>query len=136
MAPTQKHIAIVGGGTAGWLAALMLQKAAQASDGLRISVIESPDIPTVGVGEGSTSVFRQVLLDLGIDEVEFLRATGATLKFGIKHAGWRKDGKDYFGPIDDPNALAPPPVGRRPTGCITHRSLPEKGLRTHIFLRR
>lgn len=106
MTPDQKHIATVGGGTAGWLAALMLQKA-----GSRISVIESPNIPTVGVGEGSTSVFRQVLLDLGIAEDEFLRETGATLKFGIKHAGWRKDGKAYFGPIDDPNALSPAPPG-------------------------
>jgi len=107
---TNGHIAIIGGGTAGWLAALMLQKAASAHEQPqpRISVIESPNIPTVGVGEGSTSVFRQVLFDLGIDELEFLRETGATIKFGIRHAGWRRDRKAYLGPIDDPNALTQP----------------------------
>ncbi|RPE71358.1 tryptophan halogenase [Pacificibacter maritimus] len=107
-----KHIAIVGGGTAGWLAALVLKRAAEkAGQTIRFSVIEAPDIPTVGVGEGSTSVFRQVLLDLGIDESEFLRETGATFKFGIHHKGWRAGGKHFFGPIDDPNALGPVPAG-------------------------
>lgn len=113
MQDTHGHIAIVGGGTAGWLAALVLARAVEKSRGAkpRISVIESPNIPTVGVGEGSTAIFRQVLLELGIEEKEFLRETGATLKFGIKHAGWRKDRRDYLGPIDDPNALRPPPPG-------------------------
>lgn len=112
MSGAPKHIAVVGGGTAGWLSALVLQKAAQsARQPISISVIESPDIPTVGVGEGSTSVFRQVLLDLGIDESEFLAETGATFKFGIHHQGWRADGGSYYGPIDDPNALVPHPDG-------------------------
>ncbi len=122
MTPKETHIAIVGGGTAGWLAALMLQKASQGANGPRISVIESPNIPTVGVGEGSTSVFRQVLLDLGIDEMAFLRETGATLKFGIRHAGWRKDGKDYFGPIDDPNVMGPVPAGL-PANWLHHAQI-------------
>ncbi|MEJ6403478.1 tryptophan halogenase family protein [Yoonia sp. 2307UL14-13] len=136
MGSDQKHIAIVGGGTAGWLAALMLQKAATGPDAPRISVIESPNIPTVGVGEGSTSVFRQILLDLGIDEMEFLRETGATLKFGIKHAGWRKDGKDYFGPIDDPNALASAPAGL-PTNWLHHAQIAagKKVADLHLFTR-
>ena len=118
------HIAIVGGGTAGWLAALILRRAVQKSKDVkpRISVIESPDIPTVGVGEGSTALFRQVLQELAIDEEEFLRETGATLKFGIKHAGWRKDRADYFGPIDDPNALSPPPEGA-PSNWLHHARL-------------
>ncbi len=107
------HIAIVGGGTAGWLAALVMHRAAARSGkpAPKVSVIESPDIPTVGVGEGSTALFRQVMQELGIDEAEFLRETGAALKFGIKHAGWRKDRRDYYGPIDDPNALSPAPTG-------------------------
>jgi glycine/D-amino acid oxidase-like deaminating enzyme len=109
---TPKHIAIVGGGTAGWLTALVL----------RISVIESPDIPTVGVGEGSTAIFRQVLLELGIDEADFLRETGATFKFGIHHIGWRRDGRDYFGPIDDPNALVAAPAGL-PSNWLHHAQI-------------
>lgn len=134
MAPQRLHIAIVGGGTAGWLAALLLQKAANGKNAPLLSVIESPNIPTVGVGEGSTSIFRQVLLDLGIEETEFLRETGATLKFGIKHAGWRKDGKDYFGPIDDPNALSPAPVGA-PTNWLHHVQLAanKKVADAHLF---
>jgi len=129
-----KHIAIIGGGTAGWLAALMLQKASANADSQRLSVIESPAIPTVGVGEGSTSIFRQVLLDLGIDEHEFVRETGATLKFGIKHAGWRKDGRDYFGPIDDPNALAQPPNGM-PSNWLHHAQIASgnKVADSHLF---
>ena len=103
-----KRVAVVGGGTAGWLAALMLRRA---WPGAAVAVIESPTIPTVGVGEGSTSIFRQVLLDIGIDEDDFLRETGATLKFGIRHCGWRPDGRDYWGPIDDPGALSPAPEG-------------------------
>jgi len=103
-----RHIAVVGGGTAGWLAALVLRKA---DPSLRLSVVESPDIPTVGVGEGSTAVFRQVMRALDIDEAAFLRDTGATFKFGIRHDGWRADGGSYLGPIDAPNALAPPPPG-------------------------
>lgn len=122
MSTAKRHVAIVGGGTAGWLAALMLRKAAPDQGALRVSVIESPNIPTVGVGEGSTSIFRQVLMDLGIDEAEFIAQTGATLKFGIKHGGWRRDGKDYFGPIDDPNALRPAPVGL-PTNWLHHARL-------------
>lgn len=136
MGSDRKHIAVVGGGTAGWLAALMLQKAATGPDAPQFSVIESPTIPTVGVGEGSTSVFRQVLLDLGIEEAEFLRETGATLKFGIKHAGWRKDGKEYFGPIDDPHALGPVPPGL-PSNWLHHAQIAagKKVAELHLFTR-
>ncbi len=114
MSEARGHIAIVGGGTAGWLAALLLQKtyARQAhANPPRISVVESPNIPTIGVGEGSTSILRQVLLDLGIEEEEFLRETKATIKFGIYHKNWSKKPGGYFGPIDDPNLLVPAPNG-------------------------
>lgn len=121
MKQKRRKIAVVGGGTAGWLSALILQKAF-ASTGPEVPeiiLIESPNIPTVGVGEGSTSVFRQVLFDLEIDEKEFLRETGATIKFGIRHAGWRKDRKSYFGPIDDPNTLSPVPP-HAPSNWLHH----------------
>jgi len=134
MAANQKPIAVVGGGTAGWLAAMMLKKAAGNEQSLKISVLESPNIPTVGVGEGSTSVFRQVLLDLGIDELEFLRETGATFKFGIKHASWRKDGKSYYGPIDDPNSLSELPEGL-PSNWLHHAQIAQgkKVADSHLF---
>lgn len=102
-----KHIAIVGGGTAGWLAALMLSHAIQNSSAqVRITMVESSKMPTIGVGEGTTAVFRQVLQHLGIDEFEFIRETGATIKYGIQHKDWRKLGHTYNGPIDDPNLIS------------------------------
>lgn len=103
------HIVIVGGGTAGWLAALVLQDAAK-RDGHRtaFSVIESSKIGTIGVGEGSTAVFRQLLNHLTLDEEEFLRETGATIKYGIRHKDWRRKGHHYDGPIDDPQAVTGP----------------------------
>lgn len=102
-----KHIAIVGGGTAGWLAALMLSHAVKKhSANTRITMVESSKKPTIGVGEGTTAVFRQALQHLGIDEFEFIRETGATIKYGIKHQNWRKLGHSYHGPIDDPNLIS------------------------------
>lgn len=106
------RIAIVGGGTAGWLSALVIREAGRRSDlNLDISVVESSSIPTVGVGEGTTSVFRGLLLELGFDEFEFLRETRATIKYGIRHRDWRRVGHVYDGPIDDPQALYPSPSG-------------------------
>ncbi len=101
-----KRFVIVGGGTAGWLAALMLQDAIkrQALDATVI-VIESSKIPTIGVGEGTTAVFRQMLKHFGFDEFEFLRETEATIKFGIRHKDWKTRGHHYDGPIDDPHLV-------------------------------
>ena len=104
-----KSILIVGGGTAGWLAALVL--AAEAKRLARrcdITVVESTKIGTVGVGEGTTSVFRHMLEHLGLDEFEFMRETGATIKLGIRHKDWRKLGHHYDGPLDVPEAVAGP----------------------------
>ncbi len=111
MEEDRRRFVVVGGGTAGWLAALMMQRHA-AANGLAadITVVESSKIPTIGVGEGTTAVFRQVLYELKMDEVEFVRATGATIKFGIRHKDWRRKGYTYDGPIDDPNLLAPNPA--------------------------
>jgi len=101
---------VVGGGTAGWLAALILQESyRQAGRPAEIAVVESSKLPTIGVGEGSTAVFRQMLRQLGFDEREFLRETAATIKFGIRHKDWRRVGHTYDGPIDDPHLVADGP---------------------------
>lgn len=101
------RIAIVGGGTAGWLAALMLQDAAKRAGAVTsITVIESSKFGTVGVGEGTTAVFRMMLRHLGLDEFEFLRAAEASFKLGIRHRDWRRLGHHYDGPIDDPHLVA------------------------------
>ena len=102
------RIVIVGGGTAGWLAAMMLSDvAARKKAATTVTVIESSKIGTIGVGEGSTAVFRQMLKHVGLDEMEFLAATGATIKYGIRHRDWRRLGHSYDGPIDDPHQVAP-----------------------------
>lgn len=105
-APAQR-LAIVGGGTAGWLAAHILGAEARRLDRpLAITLVESSKVPTIGVGEGTTSVFRGALLGLGIDEAEFLAGAQATVKYGIRHRDWRRLGHEYDGPIDDAYALA------------------------------
>ena len=127
-----QHFVIVGGGTAGWLAALMLRQALP--QGHKITVVESSKIPTIGVGEGTTAVFRQMLKNFGFDEFEFLRETEATVKFGIRHKDWRRLGHHYDGPIDDPH-LVMEPAGSRPQSyidifsCAAGRRLAD----THLF---
>jgi glycine/D-amino acid oxidase-like deaminating enzyme len=104
--PATKRFVVVGGGTAGWLAALMIQDALkQQAIAATVTVIESSKIPTIGVGEGTTAVFRQMLKQFGFDEFEFLRETEATIKFGIRHKDWRRKGHSYDGPIDDPHLV-------------------------------
>ncbi len=101
-----KRFVIVGGGTAGWLAALMLQDALSRRQlAATVTVIESSRIPTIGVGEGTTAVFRQMLQHFGFNEFEFLRETEATIKFGIRHKDWKSKGHHYDGPIDDPHLV-------------------------------
>lgn len=101
-----RHLVIVGGGTAGWLAALMLGKTARDHrHDLKITVVESSSIPTIGVGEGTTAVFKTVLDHLGVAEGDFLRQTRGTIKYGIRHKDWRRVGVTYDGPIDDPHVL-------------------------------
>lgn len=73
-----------------------------------ITVVESSKIPTIGVGEGTTAVFRQMLKYFGLDEFAFLKETEATIKFGIRHRDWRRAGHSYDGPIDDPHLVLEP----------------------------
>ena len=106
------HLVVVGGGTAGWLAALICQEQARRAQlNLRVSVVESSKIPTIGVGEGTTAVFRALFEHFGFDELEFLRETEATIKLGIRHKDWRRIGVTYDGPIDDPHQVVAPPPG-------------------------
>jgi len=93
-------IIIVGGGSAGWMTASTLIKAFPNKD---ITVIESPNIPTVGVGESTISKVKQWTKFLGIDDKDFLKHTDGTIKFSIKFTDF--NGKDEaafhypFGPV-------------------------------------
>lgn len=87
-----EQILIVGGGTAGWLTAAKLAKElnTKASDAVQVTLIESPDIATIGVGEGTWPTMRATLQKLGIDEADFMRYCNASFKQGSKFINWRK----------------------------------------------
>ena len=85
MVGSVQQVVIVGGGTAGWLSACVL--AARRPD-LSITLVESPDIPTVGVGEGTWPTMRTTLATIGISETEFLEACDASFKQGSRFDGW------------------------------------------------
>lgn len=83
-----KSIAIIGGGTAGWLAANHLAVELRAESDISITVIESPEIGIIGVGEGTVPQIRKSLLKFGISEAEMLAACDTTFKVGIKFVDW------------------------------------------------
>jgi len=106
------HFVIVGGGTAGWITAFIIQDSIKRLKlDARLSVVESSKIPTVGVGEATTAAFHVFLRHFGIDIFEFMRECQATYKLGIRHQDWRRKGYTYYGPIDDPHQVVQAPPG-------------------------
>lgn len=99
-------IVIVGGGTAGWLAAYYISSAQPNVHD--ITVIESSQIGIIGAGEGSTGLFTAILnghfFPQKIDIDDFMQFTDATNKIGIKFVGWNKEGTDFFSPLDGSNS--------------------------------
>ncbi|MBD1582917.1 tryptophan halogenase family protein [Pseudoalteromonas sp. S16_S37] len=83
-----KRVVIVGGGTAGWLAANHLGKAMLARSDVSVTLIESSDVPPIGVGEGTVPDIRHTLSSFGISESEFIRECDATFKQSIKFVNW------------------------------------------------
>jgi Tryptophan halogenase/Family of unknown function (DUF6445) len=89
-----RRVVIAGGGTAGWIVAAGLAKCLGRQ--LEIRLVESEEIGTIGVGEATipTQHFLHEILDL--DEAEFIRATQATFKLGIRFENWRNVGEHYI----------------------------------------
>ena len=100
---TPRKVLIVGGGSAGWMAAAYLN-AALNHDGRKvadISVIESPDVPRIGVGEATVPTINHILAVVGIHEHEFLRRVDGTFKQAIKYVNWlNNQGESYYHPFN------------------------------------
>ncbi|GGY85904.1 tryptophan halogenase [Cellvibrio zantedeschiae] len=106
---TAKKILIVGGGTAGWMTALIMARA-WLKQGFEIRLIESPEVGIIGVGEGSTPALKQFFDKLGIAESEWMPECNATYKSGIRFDHWstKPNCETYFHPFAsslDPHTL-------------------------------
>ena len=94
-----KSVLIVGGGTAGWITAAYMARmlAADAPEGVSITLVESDEIGILGVGEGTFPIIRKTMSRIGLDESELVRDADATFKQGIRFNNWKKN------PADHPN---------------------------------
>jgi tryptophan halogenase len=93
-------VVIVGGGTAGWMTAASLARYFE-NKSAEVTVIDSSEIGTVGVGEATIPNIVDFNRNLGIDELEFIKATQATFKLGIKFENWYQKDTDFFHPFAD-----------------------------------
>jgi tryptophan 7-halogenase len=86
-----KRIVIVGGGSAGWLTAgiIAAEHNASTDSGLVVSLVESPDVSIIGVGEGTWPSMRNSLQKIGLSETDFIRECSVSFKQGSKFVGWR-----------------------------------------------
>jgi len=105
-----KKIIIVGGGSAGWITATYLARmlSAERPGGVQLTVIESPDIGAIGVGEGTFPSILRTLGRIGLDESLLFREAGATFKQGIRFVNWARGDDAYyhlFHPANMPGGL-------------------------------
>lgn len=105
-----KTVVVVGGGNAGWLTAgrLAAKHKSHTNNGIKVILVESPNIPAIGVGEGTWPTMRSTLIALGISETEFIRACDVSFKQGAKFAKW-VDGSDedfYYHPLVLPQGFS------------------------------
>lgn len=92
------HIVIAGGGTAGWMTAAYLAQWLESVD-IRVTLVESELIGTIGVGEATVPGIHQFINDLKIKESDFIKATNATFKLGIEFENWVSADKSFFHPF-------------------------------------
>lgn len=100
-----KSIVVVGGGTAGWLTAgtIAAEHAQGRGRNLLITLVESPNVKILGVGEGTWPSMRETLRNIGISETEFIRECDASFKQGSKFMGWKRGGEEsYYHPFTLP----------------------------------
>ncbi len=102
MPEQSQNIVVLGGGSAGWLTACYLA-ATQSSKAITVTLIESPNIPILGVGEGTWPSMRNTLSTIGIAEAQFLSRCYASFKQGSKFVGWRNGKDSYYHPFMVPS---------------------------------
>lgn len=103
-AHSRTRIVIVGGGTAGWLTAGLLASEYIGTAGISVTLVESPEVKTIGVGEGTWPTMRTTLRRIGISECEFLQECDASFKQGTRFHAWRtpSDQDYYYHPFSAP----------------------------------
>ena len=111
MAGEISRIVIVGGGSAGWLAAGVIAAeyctGSEAPQPIEVRLIESPDVPTIGVGEGTWPSMRETLQRIGLAETDFIRECDASFKQGTWFRDWRTgNGDTYSHPFTVPTNYA------------------------------
>ncbi|MBL4840347.1 MAG: tryptophan 7-halogenase, partial [Thalassospira sp.] len=97
-----QNIVIVGGGSAGWMTAAMLSKQLECgtkNSTVNITLIESDDIGTIGVGEATIPPIKTFNAMLGIDENDFLKHCNGSIKLGISFENWPQQNHQYFHPF-------------------------------------
>lgn len=105
-----KNIVIVGGGTAGWLTAgvIAAKHKARAGTGFTVTLVESPNTPIIGVGEGTWPTLRTTLAAIGVSETDFFRECDAAFKQGARFARWTTGAADdaYYHPLMLPQGFS------------------------------
>ena len=98
MSTAVKNILIVGGGTAGWLSAAVIAAHHQQanSEQFKVTLVESSDVPTIGVGEGTWPTMKNTLRQIGLAEHEVFRRCHAAFKQGGKFVNWVHGNGDFY----------------------------------------
>ena len=98
-----RQVVIVGGGSAGWLTAgvIAAEHHAASGSGIQVTLLESPDVGPIGVGEGTWPTMRDSLRRIGVTETDFLRECDASFKQGSRFNRWVSGREDdyYFHPF-------------------------------------
>jgi 2-polyprenyl-6-methoxyphenol hydroxylase-like FAD-dependent oxidoreductase len=104
---TIEKIVIVGGGSAGWLTAgILAAELRRCGSPARVSLVESPDVKPIGVGEGTWPTMRSSLARIGVSETDFIRHCDASFKQGTQFVGWlRGEGESYYHPFTPPRGF-------------------------------
>lgn len=93
-----ESILIVGGGTAGWMAAAQLNRILRPL-GCTVTLVESPDAGSIGVGEATVPSLVKFVRQMQLEEAEFMRSCSATYKLGIRFLDWLGEGHGYWHPF-------------------------------------